>query len=301
MERRQVAMYVWQAAHDAASSWMWTTGFVLSFKYLNLRDIILRMEKNIDIDGLRLHYEEVGDPAAPPVILMHGWGCDHTTVKSIANILEPSMHIYNVDLPGHGKSQEPPEIWGVEEYTRLIEAFAKALNITKPSLIGHSFGGRVSILFSSRNDTEKVMLVDSAGIKPKRSLNYYRKVYTFKLLKRILLLIYGKEKGEKKVMEWRNKKGSADYRNSSPIMKGILSKCVNEDLRHVMPQIKAPVLLVWGDDDTATPLSDARLMESLIPDAGLVSFPGCGHYSFLDNPYGFKAVAKEFFKPPKKS
>ena len=80
------------------------------------------------------------------------------------------------------------------------------------------------------------------------------------------------------------------------MMRAILSKCVNEDLKHVMPLIKAPTLLIWGENDTATPLSDAKTMEKLIPDAGLVSFPGCGHYSFLDNPVGYKAVIKEFLK-----
>ena len=80
------------------------------------------------------------------------------------------------------------------------------------------------------------------------------------------------------------------------MMRAILSKCVNEDLKHVMPLIKAPTLLIWGENDTATPLSDAKTMEKLIPDAGLVSFPGCGHYSFLDNPIGYKAVIKEFLK-----
>ncbi len=79
-------------------------------------------------------------------------------------------------------------------------------------------------------------------------------------------------------------------------MRAVMSKCVNEDLRHVMPEIKSPTLLVWGENDTATPLSDAKIMEKLISDAGLVSFPDCGHYSFLDNPYGFRAVMKEFFK-----
>ena len=62
-----------------------------------------------------------------------------------------------------------------------------------------------------------------------------------------------------------------------------------------MPAIKAPTLLIWGEDDTATPLADAETMKRLIPDAGLVSFPGCGHYSFLDNPFGFKAAVTSFF------
>lgn len=77
-------------------------------------------------------------------------------------------------------------------------------------------------------------------------------------------------------------------------MRAILSKVVNEDLKSVMPSIKAPTLLIWGEDDTATPMRDARTMERLIPDAGLVSFPGCGHYSFLDNRGQFAAVLRSF-------
>ena len=77
-------------------------------------------------------------------------------------------------------------------------------------------------------------------------------------------------------------------------MRAILSKVVNEDLRSEMPKIECPTLLIWGSNDTATPLNDAKIMERLIPDAGLVAFEGVGHYSFLENPYQFSAVLKSF-------
>ena len=77
-------------------------------------------------------------------------------------------------------------------------------------------------------------------------------------------------------------------------MRAILSRVVNEDLKHLMPSIKCPTLLIWGENDTATPLADAKVMERLIPDAGLVSFAGCGHYSFLDNPLQYRAVLLNF-------
>lgn len=255
------------------------------------------MEKQIEIDGLSLNYSETGRADGRPVILMHGWGCDHTTVASIAGILESGLRVFSLDLPGHGKTPEPPSVWGVEEYTGLVEKFISALRLKDLTLIGHSFGGRISLLLSSRNDYVKnIVLVDAAGVKPRPSLNKMARIYWFKTLKHIIPLIYGKEKGRKIIEEMRNRKGSADYRNASPKMKAVLSKCVNEDLQHVMPDIKAPALLIWGSADTATPLSDAKIMEKLIPDAGLVSFDGCGHYSFLDNPVGFRAVLKEFFK-----
>lgn len=253
------------------------------------------MDKTIDIDGVRLHYRDSGEENLSPVIIMHGWGCNLDTVASIENIFKGKMRVINVDLPGHGNSSEPPSIWGVEDFTSMMEKFISRLNLKKPSLVGHSFGGRISILLSSRGDVEKVLLVDAAGIKPKRSLSYYWKVYSFKTMKNIILLLFGKKKGSEIVDKMRSKKGSADYRNSSPRMRAIMSKCVNEDLKFAMPSIKAPTLLIWGEEDTATPLSDAKTMEKLIPDAALVSFPGCGHYSFLDNPFGFKAVVSSFF------
>jgi pimeloyl-ACP methyl ester carboxylesterase len=204
--------------------------------------------------------------------------------------------VYNIDFPGFGKTNEPNGIWGVEEYTQLVEEFARRLNIESPSLLGHSFGGRVGILYASRNKVDKLILVDAAGVKPKRKLSYYVKVYSFKTAKNVAKLCLPKAQAEKLIDRMRAGKGSADYAAASPTMRAILSKVVNEDLKHVMPQIKAPTLLIWGENDTATPLSDAKTMERLIPDAGLVSFPGCGHYSFLDNPMQFAAVLTSFLK-----
>lgn len=252
------------------------------------------METDIEIDDLLVHYEVTGKEGAPAVLLMHGWGCDHTTVRSIAAIMEPEMRVYNVDLPGHGESEEPPQPWGVDDFTRLMEKFVELLGLDVPVLVGHSFGGRIAIMMSSRNKVGKVLLVDAAGIKPRRSFKYFWKVYSFKALKKIILLLFGKKRGGD-IVDWvRDRTGSADYRSSSPIMRAVMSRCVNEDLKHVMPSIKSPTLLVWGEDDPATPLSDAQKMVDLIPDAGLVALPGCGHYSFLDNPYTFKIVVRKF-------
>lgn len=211
----------------------------------------------IQLEGMTLNYEDSGEKELPAVVIMHGWGCDHTTVTSIAAIFAGKMRVVNVDLPGHGKSSEPPSAWGVDDFTRFMELFIDTLGLERPALIGHSFGGRISILMSSRRDISKVVLVDAAGIKPKRPLKYYLKVYSFKAAKKILPLLLGKERGRKAIEAWRGKAGSADYRNSSPVMRAVMSRCVNEDLKSVMPSIKAPVLLVWGEADTATPLSDA--------------------------------------------
>ena len=248
----------------------------------------------IDIDGQQLHYRTSG--VGRPLILMHGWGCNMDTVASIERIAAESHCVYNIDFPGFGQSPEPDGCWGVEEYTRLVEKFAEQMGISEPVLIGHSFGGRVGILMASRRPVSKLILVDAAGVKPRRSWKYYTKVYSFKAMKALSHALLSHDQAEAVIEKWRSRKASADYASASPCMRSILSKVVNEDLTHVMPDIKSPTLLVWGENDSATPLADARKMEKLIPDAGLVSFPGCGHYSFLDNPAQFAAVLRSFLK-----
>lgn len=257
------------------------------------------MEKDFSFQGVRFHYEVTGH--GHPFILMHGWGCNSSTVASIARVAEQTCTVYNVDFPGFGKSSEPDDIWGVDMYTGLIEELCRREGIQSPILAGHSFGGRVAILFASRNIVKSVILIDAAGIKPKRPLKYYMKIYSFKAAKWVINLLYSNEKAAKKIEQMRGRRGSSDYNNASPKMRSIMSRIVNEDLTDRLHLIKALALLIWGENDTATPLADAKKMERLIPDAGLVSFPGCGHYSFLDNPRQFAAVLDNFLKSCLKS
>lgn len=250
------------------------------------------MEKDITIDGQQLHYEVSGEGA--PMILMHGWGCSHATVKSIAATASLTHKVYNLDMPGFGDSPEPVGVWSVYDYANLVERFIQLEKINRPILAGHSFGGRVAIILASHLPIDSIVLIDAAGIKPHRTLKYYFKVYSFKASKAIMRLFMSKAAYEKRVDAMRSKRGSSDYANATPRMRAIMSKVVNEDLTELLPKISAPALLIWGENDTATPMRDARLMEKLIPDAGLVSFQGCGHFSFLDNPLQFKAVLQSF-------
>lgn len=254
------------------------------------------MKRSIEIDGVNVSYLAEGN-GPQPVIVMHGWGCKADTVALLAAASSAdSTTVYNLDLPGFGDTSEPPEVWGIEEYTRFLECFTTALGIGHPVLIGHSFGGRMAINYASRNDVAKVILVDAAGIKPRRSLVKRASTSWYKFCSRMARVLLGHKLGERIIDKWRRKRASADYLAASPRMRAILSKVVNEDLTDRLPLIKAPTLLIWGEKDTATPIADARKMERMIPDAGLVSYPEAGHYSFLDRPAQTRAVIESFLK-----
>ena len=92
----------------------------------------------------------------------------------------------------------------------------------------------------------------------------------------------------------RDRRSSADYREVSPVMKKTMSNLLACDLTGVMPDITAEVLLIWGENDTATPLSEGKKMESLIKNSGLAPIAGAGHYPYIDNPRQFYAVLDAF-------
>ncbi|MGL4819976.1 MAG: alpha/beta fold hydrolase [Bacilli bacterium] len=248
----------------------------------------------IEINGVAVNYHQSGE--GNDVVLLHGWGQNIEMFMPVHKHLEKHFRVTTIDFPGFGDSDEPPTAWDVNDYTVMLERFLSKLNITNPILVGHSFGGRVSIYYSSRNPVRKVILVDSAGVKPKRKLNYYVRVYSFKLAKQLLKLP-GLRKDEAKHLEALRKRfGSSDYRSASPVMQQSMVKVVNEDLQFLMPKMAAPTLLVWGENDTATPVGDAKIMEKLIPDAGLVVLKDCGHYAYLEKLGEFLVIVDHFLK-----
>ena len=90
--------------------------------------------------------------------------------------------------------------------------------------------------------------------------------------------------------------GSKDYQNVSGVMRKTFVRIVNEDLKNLLPKIKPPTLLIWGENDQATPVSNGKLMERLIPDSGLVILRNAGHFSYLENLDEFLLITENFLK-----
>ena len=232
----------------------------------------------ITVQGRTVSYidsDPTNESARPVVLFLHGWGAPAETYRLMLDHLSAYCRVVAPDLPGFGGSAEPETPWCVDDYVAWTEAFVAALGLKDVVLMNHSFGGRISIKLLAKRPlpfgVKKAVFMDAAGIRPKRGLKYYYKVYSYKAMKKLLPGLAKKRQG---------KVGSADYRNASPLMRQTMVRCINEDLTHLLKDNPVSTLLIWGAADTATPLSDGQKMEQLIPDAGLVVLEGAGHFAF---------------------
>ncbi len=252
---------------------------------------------NTIIDNININYAIQGE--GEYVLFLHGWGSNIKLWQGLINAVASKYTALALDMPGFGESDEPKSSWCVDDYVDFVLKFIEQFKPKSLVLVGHSFGGRVIIKMLNRDlpfEVKKIILIDSAGIKPKKSLKQKLKLITYKIGKWVLSLAPIKKAFPNALENLRKSRGSADYNSATPIMRETLVKVVNEDLTHLLPSIKASSLLIWGTLDTATPLSDALLMEKLIPDAGLVRVEGGSHYAFLEAPELVARVIKSFLK-----
>ena len=207
------------------------------------------------------------------IVLLHGWGQNIEMMMPIGNALKTKYRITILDLPGFGESSEPPFAWSIDDYLIMLEELLEKLKIKKPIIMGHSFGGRLAIRYSSENPVEKLILFGSP-VRPQKRTDSFK----VKILKKMKSL-----PGMNNIGEYMKKYiGSRDYKNASPTMRKILVNVVNKDLSNYARKIKAPTLLIWGDNDTEAPIEDAKLLESIMLDAGLIILRGT-HYAYLEN------------------
>jgi len=169
------------------------------------------------------------------------------------------------------------------------------LELVKPHVIAHSFGGQVAItLAATRPDrVGKLILVGSAGVRTRRTPAVRLKRSAARVGK--WLAAHGGWLGEKVRDSIYRRVQSQDYAGAGPL-RATLVKVVNEDLRALLPRIQSPTLLVWGEHDRDVPLSAAQMMAELIPDAHLVVLENAGHFSYLDQFGRFRLIVGRFLR-----
>lgn len=239
-----------------------------------------------------------------PLIILHGWGSSSRVMMPIAKQLSDIRTSYVIDLPGFGDSPEPDQAWAIDDYADMVQAFIEYHFDEPVDFLVHSFGGRITLKLCARDfgkqHIQKVLITGGAGMKPKRSLTYYIKKYTAKILKAPFWLLPAGAR-EKALARLRTTSvwkalGSSEYSELSGVMRKTFVKSVTEHLESSLPKIPHEVLLLWGCDDDATPLYQAKRMEKGLENGALVVIDKAGHYAFLDRPKHFASIAEAFLE-----
>lgn len=249
------------------------------------------MPEQIIVNEILTSYHLSGPGQTPAVIFLHGWGSSKEVwVPTMQFLKTVGISSLALDLPGFGKTELPPQVWSVEDYTTFVSDFLKKINVASAIIIGHSFGGRLGIVLAATEPVliSKLILVDSAG------------VYTSKGFKKFLAAI---AKIVKPFFRLRfiqplrkqiyRRIGAEDY-VATPELNATFVKVIGEDLRNFLPSIQQPTLIIWGRNDLVTPLFFAEQFLSQIENSKLVVLENAGHYSFLDQPQKFFAALENF-------
>lgn len=254
------------------------------------------MPKQILLNGIKLHYLEQGKGF--PLLLLHGWGGSSASFCALAQYLSPHYRLLIPDFPGFGQTPEPKTAWTVDDYADLVQEFVISQNLKDFILIGHSFGGRVSIKAASRSwsGLKGIILCSSAGIKPVKNLKHKMLFWIAKIGGKILQMpvLNQTQTFAKKILY--KLAGSKDYLKVSGIMKETFKKVIAEDLKPLLPKIKTPTLIVWGKNDQVTPLADAQIMQREIINSELVIIDDARHGVHFQQPEKLSRAILKFLQ-----
>lgn len=237
-------------------------------------------ENYLNINGHKLHFIQFGK--GKDIVFLHGWGASVSAFLFVAKKASLDYRVTILDFAGFGDSEEPNFAYGVRDYANDVLCLLDELEIKRCTLVGHSFGGRVAIEISAKHKkiVERLILIDSAGMKPRRKPAYYIKVLLHKIRKKLGL---------------KGMRGSKDYQVLSPRMRQTFVKVVNYYQDLLLKDIVCPTAVFWGKDDKETPIyMFKRIVKGIRGSQGFM-LDG-GHFSYVDDMNRFMLIMLAFLK-----
>ena len=237
------------------------------------------MEKEITIDNLKIHYRIAGKGQS--LLILHGWGgSSHTWIKVQDILSKKDLKVIVPDLPGFGQSDFPPKPWSVDDYVNFVKKFCDELNLKNFNLLGHSFGGRISIKFSIKykDQINNLILVDSAGIKQKLNKQDETLFALSKLAHSLSKIkIVNPLVGQIRKLLYKTILRKKDYAKLTGMMKETFRNVIYEDLLPYLNSIRVRTLIIWGAKDKIVPVRSAYIFKDRILNSQLKIIPNSGH------------------------
>jgi pimeloyl-ACP methyl ester carboxylesterase len=226
----------------------------------------------------------------PPLLMLHGWGARASTFSPVLRMLTPAFTVVAPDMPGFGATPDPPAAWAVQDYADWTLALLDRLQLASVDVIAHSFGGRVAVKIAANHPRliRRLVLTGSAGL-PSRTVKARLGRWAGRTIRA------AGPAAQRVLRPLAESLASDDYRAARGTVRESFRRVVAEDLSEDMRKVACPTLLVWGDKDDQTPISDAHEAKGLIAGSRLEVLPA-GHYVFVDRPIDFGRLVTEFLK-----
>jgi pimeloyl-ACP methyl ester carboxylesterase len=262
-------------------------GFIARpLSYFNrLTDIQMRLggakSRYVTVSGHRMHYFVWGPGAGAPVVLVHGLGGRSEDWRNLAPYLVRTGHrVYMPDLPGFGRSDKPADFsYSVPDEANAVLGFMNTQGLMQVDLGGWSMGGWIVQNFAAQHPerVKRLMLFDSAGLfeKPTWNTDLFTPVSAIELdqLDALLMPHPPAVPGfiANDILRTSRQRAWIIHRALASMLTG------RDTTDKLLPQLKMPVLIVWGAVDHITPLSQGETIHRLIPQSKFEVVPECGH------------------------
>ena len=247
----------------------------------------------IVVQDLLTHYEKQG--SGKTILMLHGWADSAGTFRPLLSDLADTYTVITLDLPGFGQSEPPKEVWDLDNYARFVADFLDKINNTQLyAIIGHSNGGALAIrgIAMGTLSPDKIVLLAPSGVRDTEKIRRsiikviakVGKVMTFWLpshhKKKLQKKLYGTVGSDMLV---------------APQLQETFKKTVRQDIQKDAATIQIPALLIYGDQDTATPAGTiGSKLHAAIKNSRLEIIPGADHFVHLRDPQRTLILAKEF-------
>lgn len=251
--------------------------------------------------GVRLHYRADGDPARPPVVLVHGYGDSFTSWEGWARVLATEYRVLSIDLPGHGLTRAPPGYrLSADGYVGVVDAFATALALPRFAIAGNSMGGGVAWHYALAHPERlsALVLVDAAGwpLPPPTELPLAFRILQYRAGRWLLAHIDNRpliEEGLRRnvydpavitaafVDRWAEFQRAPGHR--AILMSAELGSLASAS-EATLAAIRVPTLVLHGEADPLIPLDSGKRFAAAIPGARLVAYPKVGHMPQVEIP-----------------
>ncbi|MGD0902823.1 MAG: alpha/beta hydrolase [Terracidiphilus sp.] len=236
---------------------------------------------SVEVAGHRVHYVVEGPVDGPAVVLVHGLGGRAEDWRNLAPLLaQAGFRVYMPDLLGFGRSEKPADFsYSVPDEADVVLGFLDALGLKQVDLEGWSMGGGIvqHLAFKHPERVRRLILMDAVGIneKPAWDTRLFTPTTPAELDQLDALLMPHPPQVPafvaRDILRVSNQRAWIVHRALATMLTG------RDATDGLLPQLKMPVLIVWGAEDRVIPLSQGETMHSLVPQSQLVVIPGCGH------------------------